>query len=390
MRGIRLLACVLALLFLLAACQPGEEAPPSEEGTTALPEVLTEDLTAYQKYANLNSAFFFEDGETAEDRILSDAADLCMARSRYRMVKVSKQFGVDSSDFAAARGAMDNAMKNGGDLLFAAGAAFLPVLRELSVEYPDVMFFCFGPRDSGDEENLFAISCALYEGFYLAGIAAAGESNTGRLAYVADAGTPRAEGLLCANAFALGAKAANPDCAVVFASAGENRDAESVVRSLASNGYDFFAGNFSAELCRATGERAIVLSTAAAEEDAFGTVTADLSETVASILETAAQELPQTDHFVGIREKALSLSLGEEAGEQTRIRVKTAFDAIENGSFAVFSGMQPVFDEENQMVLTPAAILSESGSELVSAGETTEDPAALFSVSTVAGLTERG
>lgn len=391
MKGVRVLSCLMLLVLLFTACQPGAERDPQQEGTTAPPEVLTEDMTVYQKFDHINCAFFFEDSEKTENQMISAAADLCMSRDRYRLVKVTKQFGISSSDFVSARSSMDTALKNGSELLFAAGPAFYPILRELAVEYPDVMFFCFGTRETNSADNLFSITCDLYEGFYLAGLAAAEESRSGRIAYVADAGTPRADVLLCANAFALGAKALDPNVSVAFSTADENRSALAEVRLLAANGYDFFAGNFSEEVCRQTGERAILLAPpGGAEEGAFGTVTVDLSETVASVLEAAADEVPQTDRFVGIKEDVISLNLSESASEETRTKVAAVYDALVSDRFAVFSGFRPGFDENFEMTLEPAAILSQGGSELVPSGEQIRNPASLFAVSTVAGLTERG
>ena len=99
----------------------------------------------------------------------------------------------------------------GCNVIFATSFGFEDYMIELAAEHPEVMFFHatgYKAADSGlpNMHNYFA---SIYEGRYLAGIAAGLKTETNQLGYVA--AFPFAEVISGYTAFYLGAKSVNPD-----------------------------------------------------------------------------------------------------------------------------------------------------------------------------------
>lgn len=99
----------------------------------------------------------------------------------------------------------------GCNIIFATSFGFEDYVKEVAAEYPDIQF-ChatgYQAKDSG-LDNFHNYFASIYEGRYLAGIAAGMKTESNKLGYVA--AFPFAEVISGYTAFYLGAKSVNPD-----------------------------------------------------------------------------------------------------------------------------------------------------------------------------------
>ncbi|MDR2035242.1 MAG: BMP family ABC transporter substrate-binding protein, partial [Coriobacteriales bacterium] len=112
---------------------------------------------------------------------------------------------------AACDTALRELVDAGCNIIFATSFGFEDYVKELAIEYPNVQFchatgFQAASADLPNFHNYFA---SIYEGRYLAGIAAGLKTETNHLGYVA--AFPFAEVISGYTAFYLGAKSVNPD-----------------------------------------------------------------------------------------------------------------------------------------------------------------------------------
>mgnify|MGYP000823382406 CR=1 FL=1 len=107
--------------------------------------------------------------------------------------------------------ALRELVEAGCNIIFATSFGFEDYVKEVAAEYPDIQF-ChatgFQASDSG-LDNFHNYFASIYEGRYLAGIAAGLKTETNKLGYVA--AHPFAEVISGYTAFYLGAKSVNPD-----------------------------------------------------------------------------------------------------------------------------------------------------------------------------------
>ncbi len=106
--------------------------------------------------------------------------------------------------------AIRNLIDQGCNVIFATSFGFQDYTVNMAAEYPDVKFFHATGYMTSD--NLSQYNGRMYQPRFLAGIAAGMKSESGKIGYVA--AFPIPEVLRGINAYALGAKLANPDATV--------------------------------------------------------------------------------------------------------------------------------------------------------------------------------
>lgn len=105
---------------------------------------------------------------------------------------------------------LNNFAKEGADVIFACSFGYMQDCVDVAEQNPDTVFMhCAGYMTADNMGNYFGRN---YEGAYLAGMACGGMTKSNLLGYVAP--FPIAEVIRNINAFALGAKAVNPDAVV--------------------------------------------------------------------------------------------------------------------------------------------------------------------------------
>lgn len=106
--------------------------------------------------------------------------------------------------------AIRNLIDQGCNVIFATSFGFQDYTVNMAAEYPDVQFFHATGWMTSD--NMSQYNGRMYQARFLAGIAAGMKSESGKIGYVA--AVPIPEVLRGINAYALGAKLANPDATV--------------------------------------------------------------------------------------------------------------------------------------------------------------------------------
>ena len=396
----RFLGLFLSLLLLFSACDSSQPTGDSEAGTTVLPEDITEDLTAFRKYESLYAAMFFSDRNAADTAALSASFDKCFASEKYSQMRAEKQFQIPASDFSAARAVFDAALRGGCGIVFASDDSLFDLVQELALEYPDVWFFC-RDGEAAEAENLYSYHALLYQGFYLAGIAASSVSRTGRVALLTEPGTDAADAVLWANAFALGAQAVNDSVSVALRQIEADSDAVSALQELANARYDVFAGNFaSAAVYEAAAQRGVQMigyqGQVSEAQGVIADVYFDFSSYFDSVLEAAAEQSAPISRFEGgLTSGVVGLRLLTDNNEVQAL-IDAAAGQITQNDFEIFSGYQLYFEsaEDGSVHASaePAAVLSADGEVILPEGVrsrlSASEPAP-FSDTLVQGLTER-
>jgi basic membrane protein A len=102
---------------------------------------------------------------------------------------------------------MESLIQDGADVIFATSYGYHEYTAQLAKKHPDVKFFQMESNESGP--NLTQYHAGLEDAYYLAGMAAASISKTGKLGMSAEFPIPNV--INFANGFLLGIQAINPD-----------------------------------------------------------------------------------------------------------------------------------------------------------------------------------
>ena len=109
---------------------------------------------------------------------------------------------------SSVQAAVDQLVNEGCQIIFGASTGYAPILSELALSYPDVYFAQVGDK----VENIIGYQIRDYQAMYLCGYLMGLMSDSDELGY--SAGMSEASVRRGINAFALGAKAANPNATV--------------------------------------------------------------------------------------------------------------------------------------------------------------------------------
>lgn len=239
----------------------------------------------------------------------------------------------------------------GCNIIFATSFGFEDYVKEVAAEYPEVEF-ChatgFQAAESGlsNFHNYFA---SIYEGRYLAGIAAGLKTETNKLGYVA--AFPFAEVISGYTAFYLGAKSVNPDVTmdIMYTNSWNDPTVEAqVAKALIDRGCDVISQHSDSTAPATTAEENGVWQVgynndmiSAAPQASLISPRIDWSvyliEAVTAVLE--GTEIP-VDWCEGVSDEVVYLSpLNTDiAAEGTQEAIDKALKAIKSGELKVFAG----------------------------------------------------
>jgi basic membrane lipoprotein Med (substrate-binding protein (PBP1-ABC) superfamily) len=154
--------------------------------------------------------------------------------------------GVETSYFenvpetAEVERVMERLINSGHGIIFATSYGYLDYAISLGKKYPDVKFLHAGGLKTS--ENVGTYWADSDDGMYLAGIAAASKSETGKLGFVGAFQIPQIFRTI--NAFTLGAQSVNPDATVTIVWTGgwwEPQKEAEAVNAFADQGIDVIA-----------------------------------------------------------------------------------------------------------------------------------------------------
>ena len=239
----------------------------------------------------------------------------------------------------------------GCSIIFATSFGFEDYVVEVAREYPEVQF-ChatgYQAKDAG-LDNFHNYFASIYEGRYLAGIAAGMKTETNKLGYVA--AFPFAEVISGYTAFYLGAKSVNPDVTmeIMYTNSWNDPTVESqVAKALIDRGCDVISQHSDSTAPATTAEDNGVWQVGYNNDMIEAAPNASLispridwgiyvTEAVQAMID--GEEIP-TDWCKGLADGAVYLSpLNENiAAEGTQEAIDEAAEKIKSGELHVFAG----------------------------------------------------
>ena len=239
----------------------------------------------------------------------------------------------------------------GCNIIFATSFGYEDYVKEVAAEYPDIQF-CHATgllaKDSG-LDNFHNYFASIYEGRYLAGIAAGMKTESNKLGYVA--AFPFAEVISGYTAFYLGAKSVNPDVTmdIMYTNSWNDPTVESqVAKALIERGCDVISQHSDSTAPATTAEENGVWQVGYNNDMSEAAPNASLispridwgiyvTEAVQAVID--GEEIP-VDWCKGYKDGAVYLSPLNEAiaAEGTQEAIDEAAAAIEAGELHVFAG----------------------------------------------------
>lgn len=375
----KVLAATLCIVFLLCSCNGGGIVDENAEQTTVSSEDIQPEYNVNKKYDAYSAAVLFSDfgGLSALNGDVQNITfDSVIKQKEFSSLKNKKVYDIPASDFYSARAVIDSLIKDGDNIIFAADEELDSICRELSYEYSDVLFFCLnGVLDGG--ENYFHYSSKTYEAFYLAGVAAAVETETNRIAFISEDKINSPATFANVNAYALGARAVRRNISVYCAFANENRSARAALADLSYLGCDVFAGNYYSDdiytAAKITGRKIFSYgekNTTVINENVIGNIFVDLSDFYADVLrKTADGDINNIkNYYSGLVDSAVGLTLFEVSDLSKNI-VKTVSDFIVKKSFKIFSGEKLSVNNSGETDIYEDALISVEDENILPAGE---------------------
>ena len=239
----------------------------------------------------------------------------------------------------------------GCNIIFATSFGYEDYVKEVAAEYPDIQF-CHATglqaKDSG-LDNFHNYFASIYEGRYLAGIAAGMKTESNKLGYVA--AFPFAEVISGYTAFYLGAKSVNPDVTmdIMYTNSWNDPTVESqVAKALIERGCDVISQHSDSTAPATTAEENGVWQVGYNNDMSEAAPNASLispridwgiyvTEAVQAVID--GEEIP-VDWCKGYKDGAVYLSPLNEAiaAEGTQEAIDEAAAAMEAGELHVFAG----------------------------------------------------
>jgi basic membrane protein A len=241
----KLMALLVVISLVLAACQPSTpeapeetEAPPEEteappEETEAPPEET--EAPPEEPCLIVGAIYVGTVDDAGYNRAQHDG--LVAMQENIPCVEILEAENVPEG--ADAERPLETMIQQGAGLIFATSFGHLEAALNVAEGHPDVVFMHSGGYLDPLPENVGSYYANMPETMYLMGIAAAHTTETGKLGFVA--AMPIGWTLANINAFALGAQSVNPDIVThaVFTGSWVDRAAEaSAVQALAEEGVD--------------------------------------------------------------------------------------------------------------------------------------------------------
>ena len=247
--------------------------------------------------------------------------------------------------------ALRELVEAGCNIIFATSFGFEDYVKEVAAEFPEVQF-CHATgfqASSAGLDNFHNYFASIYEGRYLAGIAAGLKTETNKLGYVA--AFPFAEVISGYTAFYLGAKSVNPDVTmdIMYTNSWNDPTVESqVAKALIDRGCDVVSQHSDSTAPATTAEENGVWQVGYNNDMIEAAPNASLlspridwgiyvTEAVQSVID--GKEIP-VDWCKGLADGAVYLSpLNEKiAAEGTQAAIDEAAEKIKKGELKVFAG----------------------------------------------------
>lgn len=262
------------------------------------------------------------------------------------------------SEDSACEDAINELIESGCNIIFGNSFGFGEFMKEAAEEHPDI-YFLHATGIYSNDTNFANYFGRVYQPRYLAGIAAAMKSETGKLGYVAAFSNSECNSGI--NAFTLGAQSVNPDIEVIVSytnswdnPTGERQAAEALLDSgcdVIAQHVDSTAPQVAAQERGKWGIGYNSIMTEAAPDAELTSVIWNwgpvMVELVNEILDGSFQGgINLGSMKIGTCELA---ELTDNVAEGTEEAVQAAYDKIvdENDDFDVFNG--PIYDNEGNL-----------------------------------------
>lgn len=341
------LLCVVMLVGVLAGCNAKPAAETGNSGSDKKNESKTKGV------AKEDIKIGFVHISDASDKGYTFNHDLGTQEMKKALGlkddQIINKFNVPES--SACETALRELVEAGCNIIFATSFGFEDYVKEVAAEYPDVQF-ChatgYQAADSGlsNMHNYFA---SIYEGRYLAGIAAGLKTKSNKLGYVA--AFPYEEVISGYTAFYLGAKSVNADVTmdIMYTNSWNDPTVESqVAKALIERGCDVISQHSDSTAPATTAEENGVWQVGynndmieAAPKASLISARIDwgiyVTEAVQSVID--GKQIP-VDWCKGLAEKAVYLSPLNTAiaADGTQEAIDKAAEAIKSGDLKVFAG----------------------------------------------------
>lgn len=309
------------------------------------------------------------------------------------------QDNVPEEDAAVAT-AIDTLVGKGCDMIIGISFGYINAMNTKAAEYPNVIFTHATGYMSNDTNfnNYFG---RIYQARYLAGIAAGLKSleiNNDKVGYVSAYTTSYAETASGINAFTMGVLAANPDATVTvkeLGSWGNEEKERQLAEALISEGCgvisqhcDSAQPQLAAEATHAADYKGSKVYGCGYNSDMTAQApTSHLTATVWhwDVYYKAAIEAAQggaanfmekigKDYYTGLKEGLVGVSpLSANCAPGTDKAIEAVTELIISGEWDVFSGVKLSVDNQGNIVQTNAALMTNTGKEIVPAGGASVD-----------------
>lgn len=230
----KLLSIVLASVMVLSLAACAKSAAPAAE--TTAPAALETKKPADLMIAEVHYSVV-EDGGWAQamhEGILKACDDLGINKETNLLTMEN----IAEEDTALLEATVEELAEKGADIIFGCSAGYAPIFAELQPKYPDVIF---AQQGNDVYDNIVEMQIRGYEGEFLAGyLCALMNEGSNQLGF--EASMDEASVRTALNAYALGAKYANPDATVqvIWADSWYDLDIEaSNAEALINNGIKY-------------------------------------------------------------------------------------------------------------------------------------------------------
>ena len=273
---------------------------------------------------------------------------------------------ISEEDPALIEEAVDALVENGANLIFGCSTGYAGLLAELQEEFPEVVFAQY---NNDVYENIVEFQIRGYEGMFQAGYLCAlmneGSNELGFEASMDDASVRTA-----INAFALGAKYANPEATVqvVWADSWYDLDIEANnAKTLIDSGIKYMGMEASSpavpQTCEANGAFCVGYNVDM-EESAPGAVMTSFVWNWTPVFQDIMQKTADgtigidADYYEGGECSALADFNDELVPEEIQAKVLEVKEKIANGEIVVFAG--ELKDDEGNVLVAEGEVMADS------------------------------
>ena len=375
----KILALILALVMVFALVGCGDtQTPPTEgEGTTSAdsgnaisPSEIKVGVIHIGDPADGSGYSYAHD-----QGIVKMAENLGINESQ-----IIRKLNIDDTDTTATKEAIEDCIAQKCNIIFGTSYNYMDTMEELAAKYPDVIF-SHGSGYKSNDTNFNNYFGRIYQARYLAGMAAGLKTTTNKLGYVAAFGTELAETSSGINAFAMGARAVNPDAVVYVKTLGSWYDPQketAYAEALLEMDCDVIAQHCDTPNPQLAAQKAGAFGCGYNSDMTTEAPTAHLCAPIWNwdIYYTAATDavIKGTwadfgNYYGSYADGVVDISpLSVNAAEGTDKYIKLVSDLFKSGNWDVFSGVQLSFDENGALVHTDAPLKDNTGKEIVAAG----------------------